>query len=176
MNDLVYWQILDFSPSRWWAVVPRKYRDRGPDSADPRDWDRDSKPRDSRDRDKNLRDNPGTKILRDNKARHFGTRFLVSPGTVPLSWNSMGRESRSDPLSLDLIWRIFLIKLEKSISFNIFNYNLLMNINYVSFCKGTRAWLTNFYSQIIIYLLSTEKNGCSRLFWHQYPSFLGKRS
>ena len=143
MNDLVYWQILDFSPSRWWAVVPEKYRDPGSGSADSRDWDRDSKPRDSRDRDKNLCDNPGSKISRDNKARHFGTRFLVSSGTVPVSWDSMGPESRSVLLSLDLIWRIFLIfliKLEKSISFNIFKYNLFYQNNMKKVSKICRNY------------------------------------
>ena len=54
----------------------------------------DTKPRDSRERDKNLRDGPATKITRDNKSRHFGTRIPLSPGTVPLS--------------LDSIWRIYL--------------------------------------------------------------------
>ena len=56
-----------------------------------RDRDRDSKPRDSRDRDKNLRDSPATKIPRDNKSRHFGTRIPLSPGTVPMSQDSTGR-------------------------------------------------------------------------------------
>ena len=39
-------------------------RNPGPGPANPRDWDRDLKPRDSRDRDKNLRDCPATKNFR----------------------------------------------------------------------------------------------------------------
>ena len=63
----------------------------------PRDWDRDrdSKPRDSRDRDKNLRDSASTRIPRDNKSRHLGTRIPVSPWTIQLSQDSMWRKSRS---------------------------------------------------------------------------------
>ena len=60
-----------------------------------RERDRDSKPRDSRDRNKNLQDSPGPKIPRDKKFRHFGTIISVSPGTVPLSRDSMWRKSRS---------------------------------------------------------------------------------
>ena len=60
-------------------------RDPGP--GNPRDWDRDrdSKPRESRERDKNLRDSRATKILRDNKSRHFGTSETETKnrGTVP---------------------------------------------------------------------------------------------
>ena len=62
-------------------------------AANPHDRDRDSKPRDSRDWDKNLRDSPATKIQRDYKSRHFGTKIPLSPGTVPLSRDSTGRKS-----------------------------------------------------------------------------------
>ena len=85
-----------------------------------RDRDRDTKPRDSRDRDENLRDSSATKISRDNKSRHLRTRIPVSPGTVPLSQDSMWRKSRSVSQSLDSIWRIYLIVYSFDTDFNIF--------------------------------------------------------
>ena len=94
-------------PFQGWVVVPGKRRDLGPGPANPWGWNRnrDSKPRDSRDWDKNLRDGPSTKIPRDKKSRHFGTRISVSPGTVPLSRYSMWRKSRSFPQARGSIWR-----------------------------------------------------------------------
>ena len=65
------------------GVCPGIWRDPGP--ANPRDWNRDSRLRDNRD--KNLQGSRATKIPRDNKSRDFGTRILLSPGTVTVSRN-----------------------------------------------------------------------------------------
>ena len=59
----------------------------------------DSKPRNSRNREKNLRDSPATKIPRDSKSQHFGTRIPHSLETFPVSRVSMGRWSRLVPRS-----------------------------------------------------------------------------
>ena len=63
------------SPDQGWAVVPGQFRDPGSGAANPRDRDRDLKPRD-----KNMRDSPGTKIptLRDKnpgQSRRPGIQF-----------------------------------------------------------------------------------------------------